>query len=256
MNLKFRLKKLISYFFPVVLEQVKGDISPYLEVVLSNSRVLLNASKCNYSYGKSYQLLDQVLIKMRIQDRRIESALILGLGCGDAASLLLEKYHKTSSIVGIEKDATVLKLASKYFNVERFNSLKIYSDDAFDFVNGCEQRFDLIIMDVSVEDYLPKHFHESRFTQRLENLLTERGVLIFVKVSKTPQQDKDLEVLKSNFSELHGHFSSFNFPSISVEKHFLVYAKTGFISTPLMTTTKIMKIRARNNFINEQGAYA
>lgn len=256
MNLKFRIKRTISYFYPFLLEQVKGDISPYLEVVLSKGRILLNASKCNYSYGKSCELFDQVFRKIRIQDRTVKNTLVLGFGCGEIASLLLEKYRKESFIIGIEKDAIVMKLASKYFNTTRFKTLRIFSDDAYDYVNGSNERFDLIIMDVSVEDYLPRQFHEKRFIKSMESLLEEKGILIFSKSAKTTQQEKELDILRRHFSELEGYSHLYHFPQIEKDKYFIVYAKSGFIATPLLTASRNIKAQTPFPFVEKQGAFA
>ena len=87
--------------------------------------------------------------------QRIKRVLVLGVG-GGAVIRQLQCFVDPDAIVGVELDATHLRLAKKYFGL-RSKKITLIQDDALHWVNAYDgEKFDLIIDDVFAEhDGLP-----------------------------------------------------------------------------------------------------
>lgn len=172
-------QNIISYVFPLTLEKRKGELTSQLEITIENGRYVLNTRQVNYSFGGLHKVFEKAFEKEKIADLNIKNVLILGFGAGDVAELLVEKYKLNCSIVGIEKDPVVIELAKKYFNIDRFHNLKLLKDDAFHFVQTCSQTFDLIVIDVFIEDRIPKIFDQELFLNNIKKIKASEGILFY-----------------------------------------------------------------------------
>ena len=219
------LKKLTSYLFPLLIEEGVGEVSPCLEVSLSSGKYTLNTSKVNYSYGGLHLVFDGVFKKLKMQEMKIEKALVFGFGAGSIASLLTEKYNQECFITGIEKDGVVIKLAEKYFNVARFKKLKLLQEDAFDFASRCSDKFDLIAVDVYIESDVPKNLHELPFIKYLNNLLSEKGILIFNKVVSNPAHKEELEMLCKNIKNTMGDYKIHELSFFGTQNEVVIFSR-------------------------------
>eukprot|EP00434_Breviolum_minutum_P014793 symbB.v1.2.013045.t1/scaffold915.1/size152478/7 len=74
------------------------------------------------------------------------SVLILGLGGGTCASAL-RRLNPQATIVGVELDAEVIRLAKQHFNLDKLN-IEVVNQDALHFLRKEKRQFDLIIDDV------------------------------------------------------------------------------------------------------------
>jgi spermidine synthase len=79
---------------------------------------------------------------------RRRRVLILGLGGGSAARLV-RALAPQAAIVGIERDAGVLRAAHEHFDLAALG-LEIVQDDALAYLERARDRFDLVIDDVFV----------------------------------------------------------------------------------------------------------
>lgn len=173
------LTSLTSYVFPYPVEQRKGRLTSFLEVVLDNGKLVLNTANVNYSYGSLHDIFYKTFQKLNVREREIKNVLILGFGGGSIASLLIDTFQKNCIITGVEADEVVIELAEKHFNIERFKNLDIYKTDAYTFVSGCTQKFDLIAVDIFVEDETPEKFSDNQFLLSISNLLTPTGIICY-----------------------------------------------------------------------------
>lgn len=127
----------------------------------------------------------------------MKNVLILGFGSGSVASILQDEYEKGVEIAGVEKDEVVIELAKKYFFINKYKNLSLYCEDAYDFVQSCNQKFDLIVMDVFIDLDVPEKFSEAEFIAGLGNLLSERGVLFYNLVIHSEKvRDKGAQLFK------------------------------------------------------------
>jgi spermidine synthase len=192
-----------------MVETKKGGVTPYLEVMKSNGKFVLNSQNANYSFGGVHTLFDKLFKKIDIKKYDFKNVLILGMGAGSIISLLKEKYNINCSITAIEKDEVVIELAKKYFDIERYNSLTIIKADAFEYAGTTKHTYDLIISDLFVEWDVPEIFASNEYLENLKRISNDRACVIYNKMTELPIHKKELIKLLQDFervfsgSELH-----------------------------------------------------
>ena len=188
-----------------MIESKKGGVTPYLEVMKSNGKYVLNSQNANYSFGGVHTLFDKLFKKIDIQKYDFKNVLILGMGAGSIISLLKEKYMMNCSITAIEKDEVVIELAKKYFNIDRYNSLTIIKADAFEYARTTEHTYDLIISDLFVEWDVPEIFASNEYLVNLKRISNDRACVIYNKMTELSIHKKELIKLSKDFeSVFHG----------------------------------------------------
>lgn len=197
-------KRIGSFFRPQSVEKSKSEISPMLEVVCCKGKYMLDSGRANYSFGGLHSIMQKVFSKFEIRDREIKNVLLLGFGAGSIASILQKEYKKKLKIIGVEKDPVVVDLAKKYFSLGKFKDLELYTEDAYDFVRNCNNKFDMIVMDVFVDVNVPDKFLEKEFISSLGDLLSVRGILFFNLVVYTERIRDKGNVLFNHMNELIG----------------------------------------------------
>ena len=173
------LRFFASFIAPMKVEERKGAVTPRLEIYLSKGRYVLDAVCVNYSFGGLGTVFREAFSQFDIQERDIRNALILGFGAGSVASILCEEYKKAVHLTGVEKDPVVIDLAKKYFRIERYKDLSLHLEDAGDFVERCNQQFDLIVVDLFVGAEVPQQFKQEKFLTHLGRLLAPEGICFF-----------------------------------------------------------------------------
>jgi len=214
-----------SYLLGRIVERTSSKVSPGLEVAHINGKYMLNSLNANYSYGILQRVFEIEFKNLNIQNRNIKEALILGFGAGSVASILLDQYKMSCNITGIEKDEKVIQLGKKYFNTQRFNNTQVICADAFEFLKVNKKRYDLIIVDVYVDNIVPAEIESPEFINLLKNAVASEGLLIFNKMICDTETERSSQKLKDTFSKVFGNFQSHN-----IHKHhtnlMLVYDST------------------------------
>lgn len=80
-------------------------------------------------------------------------------------------------ITGVELDGRVIDFAKKYFEIEKYANLKIVQADAFEYVQHCNEKYDLIVIDLFVGDTVPAAFSSEAFIQNLRKLSNRKMLL-------------------------------------------------------------------------------
>jgi len=174
------LSFLSSFLFSHTIEERKSDVSGKVEVLYSNGKYILDSANVNYSFGGLHTVFRKAFAQFGIKQRNIKSVLILGFGSGSVASILQEEYGKYMEITGVEKDPAVIELAKKYFSIDKYKKLSLHCADAYDFVMKTSLPvFDLIVVDVFVDLFVPEKFQEEKFLIALSKLLPEQGILFY-----------------------------------------------------------------------------
>ena len=201
LNKKYSLlTKFSSYISPYVIEQKHGEITSSLEVALENGKLVLNTALVNYSYGSLHEIFYKTFKKINISTKEIKNVLILGFGGGSIASILKDNFHKECTITGIEADKEVIELAKKYFSIDRFKNLTIFNTDAYDFVLKSTETYDLIALDIFVEDETPEKFSDNQFLSGLNSLLSPDGIICYNRMLPVSKSDKRTEDLINSFN--------------------------------------------------------
>ncbi len=171
-----KLKKLWSYVWPQTTKIV-SDHNGVLEVTYYQGKKMLDSKNANYSYGSLQKILEFGLDKIDIS--KLNSVLLLGLGAGSAVHSLRHKYQYPQKITAVEFDKKVIDIAKHRFDVQESHHLQIIHQDAFTFIQEHKQQYDLVMVDVFIDQKVPKPFYSQVFCEYLYNTISPKGNLIF-----------------------------------------------------------------------------
>jgi predicted membrane-bound spermidine synthase len=176
-------KRLLSYLVGFKLECASSDINPQLDVYLKQGRYQLCTPHAVYSYGDLYDNFTRSFDAMDLDLLDIKRVLVLGFGLGSIPVILEKVFEKQYDYTAIEVDCKVIDLAKKYVLPEIESSVELVCDDAFQFVMNCKEQFDMIAVDIFLDDAVPLQFEQKDFLLQLKNILTAEGVLLYNRLS-------------------------------------------------------------------------
>lgn len=208
------LNTVYSYVFGRVIERVQGEINPILEIVHMNGKYILKTENANYSWGTLKEVFAKAFRKLEVKKRDIHDVLMLGYGTGSVASILLEEYKMSCSITGVEKDKKVIELAYEYYDINRNENLRIIHEDAFNFLKGNKNLYDLVIVDVYIDNIVPAKCESEEFLQYLKGSLKDKALVVFNKM----YFDKETEDSAKKLYERFGHVMG-NASYLKIHKH-------------------------------------
>lgn len=190
-------KKWLSYFMELHIESAPSEYNPHLYVSLVQGRFQLCTANAVYSYGDLYDNFVKGFNGVNIEKRNIKNVLILGFGLGSIPEILEKRgldYHYTA----VEIDEEVLYLANQYTLPQLQSPIDLICADAFAWVNMCTEQYDLICMDVFLDDVVPEHLQQVEYLQQLKGLLAPNGLLMFNRLAATKE---DIAETKSFFEQ-------------------------------------------------------
>lgn len=127
--------------------------------------------------------------KMMIPDKKPETVLMLGVGAGTIARMLLEKYPQ-AKITGIEISQEVVNAAIEHLDLGSVN-MKLIIADAFEYVFENSDKYDLILVDLFDGYNFPLKCLMPKFIKRLQELLNKGGKLCI----NTPNIDHGMSLI-------------------------------------------------------------
>ncbi len=198
------LKFLISFIYPVTVEKSSSVINPLLEVRIENGKYVLNAAHANYSFGSLHRVMSNAFYRVKIGERGIANVLLLGVGCGSVPVLLFEEFKMDCNMTAVEIDEKVIDLAKKHFNIQRFDKLKLVCTDALEFVQQCDSKFDLVIVDLFIDNKVPVQFESHEFLITLKKLMSDKSILLFNKIIEIENGMASFNRLMKNFENIFG----------------------------------------------------
>lgn len=170
------MKKLLSYLWPQTTK-IPSEYSGELEITLYNGKKMLDTKNANYSFGSLQQILEIGLT--RIDFTNLKSVLVLGLGGGSVVQSLRDKFGYKHFIHAIELDEKIIKIAKNEFGIKPSKNLCIENRDALEFVNTCNRKYNLVIVDVFIDNCVPEQFYAIDFCENIGELLSEYGNVLF-----------------------------------------------------------------------------
>jgi len=199
------MKKFISHLWPFTKE-VRSEVNGTLEITWINGKKVLDSKNANYSYGALQRVLDYGLSK--IQLAHVNSILLLGLGGGCVIESLRNKFNYQKHITAVELDDTIIKIASQEFNIQNSNRTEILHDNALHYVKQCKKKFDLIIVDIFIDQNVPEVFYENSFWSKTISLISANGQILF-NAGILITDDQKIKALQSDFAS-QVEFSQYN----------------------------------------------
>ena len=75
---------------------------------------------------------------------------------------------------------------SKYVLPDLKSSIELIQANALAYVHQTDERFDLVAMDIFLDDVVPEEFESEAFLQALKGLLNEGGLVCYNRLSSKP----------------------------------------------------------------------
>ena len=191
--MKFSWRYIRSFFSEEMVEMGDSKISPGLQVWYAYGRKMLNAANVNYSFGRLDKVFRSAFAQLKISDRRMQNVMLLGLGAGNVTTILRE-IDPAIRVVAVEIDPEVVRLAEAHFELKTGPQLEVVIADAIAYVWQCQLRFDMIVVDIFVDDEVPPAACQEDFLRKMASLLNVNGLLVFNRLAHRPdlrQQTED-----------------------------------------------------------------
>ncbi len=181
----------LSYLKDIVLDSENSITNGEVYVVLSKGRLLLTTEEAIYSWDDLYSNFYETFKHLgEAEIGKWNKVLVLGMGLGSIPFMLEKRFRSKADFVLVENDDAIIELA-EYYSLPRLeNEYEIYADDAYDFMEDCKDKFDLICVDIFVGRTVPEEFQTKEFLQRVKDCLHSGGTLIFNKLYLN-KNDKD-----------------------------------------------------------------
>jgi spermidine synthase len=174
------IKRLLSYFLPIKIYQIKSKFSKNLEVTWNNGYLVLDSENTNYSFGSLQRVLKKGLKYIGYERiNSFENILILGVAAGSVIETLKNDIKFKGKITGVEIDANVVEIANKYFGLNQYKNVEIIIEDAFEFVLKSKNKYDLIVIDIFQDTKMPNFLFEDFFVNRVNVILNVNGFILF-----------------------------------------------------------------------------
>lgn len=196
----------LSYLFELHIESAASDYNPHLYVSLKHGRYQLSTAHAVYSYGDLYSNFSRTFEALDLDRLPLRKVLLLGLGLGSIPLMLEQRFHRQCDFTAVEVDEAVLYLANKYVLPDLQSAVTLIEADALAFVEQCRETFDLICMDVFLDDTIPREFEQSSFLVNLRALLAPGGVLLYNRLAATAKDKRrSLHFYEQNFLPVFPH---------------------------------------------------
>jgi len=175
------LYKALSYLVEIPIERRESRYSGQVAVTLSQGQYKLSTSNAIYSFGKRYTSFRTAFNVIDIHTLSVNEVLVLGFGLGSVVDLL-ERHPTIEHISAVDADDIIIELASKYLQSALKSKVEFVCDDAEIFLKNNQQKFDLVLFDVFIEDLTPVQFMQPDFFNVLKKSIDKNGILIFSKI--------------------------------------------------------------------------
>lgn len=173
-----KIKSLLSYLTEVHLESVPSEYNDQLHVVLKTEDISC-AQKMLSTHMVTNMIISENALKMQLPDSSGTKVLLLGFGMGSIPYMLEKVFMKNYRFTGVEIDPMIIYLASKYVLPELSSEISIIETDAATFVEQNEELFDIICIDIFIDDNIPPYFLTESFLIKVKEIIKESGVILF-----------------------------------------------------------------------------
>jgi predicted membrane-bound spermidine synthase len=173
-----------SYLQDVVLESAQSDYNRRLEVVARRGRLMLCTDNAIYSFDDLYLNFRQSFRTLDIAGRQPRTVLILGFGLGSIPYLLEHTFRCKPRCTGVDIDPEVIRLAQKYTLPRLSLPVELQVADAQAFLENCMDTFDVVCIDLFIDDFVPQPFEQEIFLEKAKKCVAPEGLLLFNRLSR------------------------------------------------------------------------
>ncbi len=198
-----KLKRLLSYLIDIQLDKASTLLNPVLDLSLRNGRFYLTTANAVYSYGDLYDNFLKAFQSMDLPKNGLGDILVLGFGMGSVPYMLEQVFHQKFDCTGVEADAKIVEWANDYLMPNFSNKVKLVHADASDFIVESSSLFDLIAIDLFLDDVVPDQFSKMVFLQKVQKRMKENGILLFNRLADTAVALEETKAFyETNFKKL------------------------------------------------------
>ncbi|GAA4278284.1 spermidine synthase [Aquimarina mytili] len=190
------MKKIISHIWPLT-KRITSKINGTLEVTWINGKKVLDSEHANYSYGALEKVLTFGLSKIEVS--HTAEILLLGLGGGSIIPVLQNRFNHQGKITAVEIDEIVIEIAKNEFNICNSKHLNIICEDASNYVKESTNLYQIIVIDIFIDQIVPELFYKEKFWQQSLRLLQSGGYILF-NAGILLKDTSKIESLKSKFT--------------------------------------------------------
>ncbi len=184
-------KKIASYFHEFHIETTQSEHSRELYLLFKEGRYQLCSFNAVYSYEDKYSNFAGAFQQINLSQIKPKKVLILGLGMGSIPYILEQSHPSEYEFTAIEIDEAVVYLAEKYTLSKIHSPMEIICTDALLYVAQTQQKYDMILVDLFIDDIVPNQFEQVDFLIQTKKLLTENGILISNRLGYTEKDKKE-----------------------------------------------------------------
>lgn len=171
--------KIASYFWDIELDKTTSEYSGVLEVICRKGRYALCTQNAVYSYDDLYINFRDSFAQIDLEKYPKKNILVLGLGLGSIPLLLEKTFKKKYSYTLVEIDPKIVDLAYKYTLKKLQSPINVVCTDALKYMESCSETFDLVIVDIFIDDQVPSSFESVQFLQNIQRVLTPNALVLY-----------------------------------------------------------------------------
>ena len=169
-----------SYLYDVPLQSTSSVYNPELHLFLVRGKLQLCTPNAVYSYHDRYDNFGLLFSKhLDISLLKGCDALVLGLGLGSIPRMLDQMHPGHWQFTAVEIDEEICLWARECGLSELRSPIQIIVCDAARFIDECTDTYDLILMDIFLDEVIPSYFRSAIFLRKLKKLLAPGGLLIY-----------------------------------------------------------------------------
>ncbi len=184
-------KKYLSYFKDVPLDHRYSEKNGELTLLLVRGRYQLCTTNAIYSFDDLYDNFTDAFRRMNLNAIPGDQVLILGLGLGSIPLMLEQKFHQKLQFTAVEFDEEIVMLQEEYTAPRMQSQVDVIVGDAEIFVQTTIQKYDLICIDLFIDEKIPAPFKTTEFLFKINNILTPGGLVLFNHLGITPTDRKE-----------------------------------------------------------------
>ncbi len=185
-------QRLMSHFVEIELEKRTSRHNKTLIVSLVQNRYQLSTAKSVYSFDDLYLNFRKAFREIRLPAEGAE-VLVLGAGLASVPLILEKSFERRYRYTLVELDELIIELASKYTLPRLDSPVQMVHADAEHYVKIARQRFDLVIVDLFVEDVVPTYFSSEAGCEAVRDLLGVRGLVLCNRLYATIKDKEQTE---------------------------------------------------------------
>ncbi len=169
----------LSYLVEIPIETRNSDHSPKLKVTLKKGRYALGTNKVYYSHEDRYTSFEKAFAAIKPTQASLKRVLVLGYGLGSIPHILHKQYNIHTHFTAVEIDPVVVGMAQRYGNLPQGSQVHWINADALSYITYSKEQYDLICIDVFIDDQVPAAFLRDEFLKETVKLLKPNGQLLF-----------------------------------------------------------------------------